>query len=398
MSLMVAFWMTLIGIVSIHTLGPVVILFSVAFLLELGRRRWSRRQLVTLLKFCAVSIGIAVVASGYWLLPLLLGHGATAQAVAGFGVGDEQAFAAAGGSAVGRVANIVRLQGFWAEGRDLFVLPQAHMAGWGLVVLLLWLCISVGVVSLWRRRQRFITIVLLTDAVVGTLLGAGIANVALKRLLPAFGGFREPHKFVMLVALAYAFFAAAGVQAILAHLERRKRRLRLSVAMGVALLLPVAITPTMFWGFGGQLQPRQYPKAWYDMNTRLGHGQNDTRVLFLPWHLYMDYGFAGRIIASPAPAFFDTSILSSNQPEFGAASPTDVDPAKAVLGGRILPSAPQGMHLGAQLASLRIKYVLLDKDDDYQKYGYLDQQTDLHLITQNSSFRLYANTAYKEKK
>ncbi|HEY4161031.1 MAG TPA: hypothetical protein VGM08_03135 [Candidatus Saccharimonadales bacterium] len=394
--LVVAVWITVIGIVSIHTLGLAGVLFVAVLVLAVWRSRHYDGQFAAVLKFSAVSIGLAFVMSSYWLVPLLLGHGTTDQAIAGFNTGDDQTFATLGGSVVGKVANVVRLQGFWAEGHGLFVLPQTHVVGWGLVVLLVWLLVGAGVVSAWRRQARCATAVLLVSAAVGVLLAIGVVNGPLEHAVRLFNGFREPDKFVGLVALAYAFFAAEGVRAVIDRYERSKQPVRRAAVLCVALLLPVVLTPTMFWGFGGQLRTVEYPVSWSAMNTRFNQDSSDFQVLFLPWHLYMYYGFAGRIIASPAPDFFDKSTLASNLPEIGHASPTDLNPQKLEL-DKMLPLAAGGTHLGSRLAPLHIKYVLLDKDDDYRRYGYLNRQTDLRLVSQDNNFMLYINTVYGEK-
>jgi len=150
----------------------------------------------------------------------------------------------------------------------------------------------------------------------------------------------------------------------------------------------------MFWGFGGQLQPHEYPNGWAALNQRLNQDRGKYQVLFLPWHLYMHYAFVGRIIASPAASYFDKPVVVSNELEFGGASPTVPDSRKTQLSKNILPNAAQGTHLGTQLAPLGIKYILLDKDDDYRSYSYLDHQADLHLISENTNFKLYLNTVF----
>jgi hypothetical protein len=393
-SICLGIWLTVIGIVSIHTLGPIAILLMVALVLVIWRDRHNN-QLARTLKFLGLSLVSMLILSSYWLVPLVLGHGATAQALNGFTSGDQQAFETLGGSPIGRLANVLRLQGFWAEGHDLFRSPQAHMIGWGLIVLALWLLIATGVRDAWRRHERFITVLLMASAGVGVLLAIDVANTALGNILPFFNGFREPQKFVALVALAYAFFAGQGVIALQDHYKRTKQWTRRTVALAVGILLPVLITPTMFWGFGGQLQAHQYPTAWVTMNERLDKDHSKYNVLFLPWHLYMYYGFVGRIIASPATNYFDKPMIVSNQMELKDASPTSIDPRKTLLNNAILPQAGRGTHLGARLAPLRIKYVLLDKDDDYSKYSYLSHQTDLHVVVDNANFVLYQNMAYR---
>ncbi len=394
-SVILGVWLTVVGIVSIHTLGSIAVLFGVAMPLLAWRNRRHGDRLMRMLKFLCLSLASMILLSSYWLIPLALGHGVTAQALNGFTNGDQQAFETLGGSPIGRLANVLRLQGFWAEGYDLFRMPQAHMIGWGLIVLALWVLIAVGVRNAWRQHQRFIVVLLMGSAGIGVLLAINVVNTTLGNVLPFFSGFREPQKFVALVTLAYAFFAGQGVTALRDHYIRAGQWARASGALAVALLLPILITPTMFWGFGGQLQSHQYPATWVAMNERLNKDHTNYNVLFLPWHLYMYYGFVGRIIASPATNYFDKPMIVSNQMELKDASPTSIDPRKTLLNSAILPKAGTGTHLGTQLAPLRIKYVLLDKDDDYLKYAYLAHQTDLRVVVDNANFVLYQNTAYR---
>jgi len=57
----------------------------------------------------------------------------------------------------------------------------------------------------------------------------------------------------------------------------------------LALSTPFFYSFTMFNGFWGQLKPTDYPKDWYEVNEFLNQDNQDFNVLFLPWHLYMDF-------------------------------------------------------------------------------------------------------------
>jgi len=119
-------------------------------------------------------------------------------------------------------------------------------------------------------------------------------------------------------------------------------------------------------------------------------------VLFLPWHLYARYQFAGRVIANPADDFFDKPLLISDDPELEGVGPAVPNAQKRLLTTRILAQAPKSSAVGLQLAPLQVKYVLLSKDDDYQAYRYLDHQTDLQLVTESATLKLYRNTAFRK--
>lgn len=361
---------TLIGIVSIHTLVLVGILMLVAATLG-----W--KQLKKYIQPGLAAAGVFVVLSSYWLVPLALGQGKTAATVASFTAADTQAFATLGGSPLGRAGNIMRLQGFWAEGRDLYLLPQDRAVLWGLMMLvIIGLCIT-GAVNL---RGRSVLPWLGISALIGLVLAAGT--------WPALTGLREPHKLVGLVALAYSVFLAFGINALLARLHKKNMAAYVSVA-ALLFVLPFLVTRVMLWGFDGQLAPRHYPPDWARVRDQLHQDTSGSSVLFLPWYQYMSFGFSGdRIIASPARPFFGSRTIVSQNPELGGAS--GGPPAQAQQ------TITQLLRGKQNPAGTNIKYILLAKELDYQKYNYLDKQPGLTIIADYPTLKLYKNQLWRQ--
>jgi len=384
-ALKLAGWTVLISIVSIHTLGLVAVIGIVAGGLSFWRYRQKSSYKRQLLKSLAVTAGVFVLASCYWLVPLLFGQGPTATTIQSFGSGDTAAFATVGSNPLAKAANVVRLQGFWAEDRGLFLLPQDQMPGWGLIVITLWIIVFLGGKYLWQSQRKFIVIVFGGSALIALLLALGMV---------ALPGFREPQKFVGLVALMYAVLFSQGITRF-AH-NYRKQPTKASAVTAAAFVLCVALTPIMFLGFCGQLSPRHYPADWQKIDQKLSSDADSFQTLFLPWHLYMHFAFAGRIIANPAESYFEKPVLVSNDPEFNGASVTSEDPIKQDLGQNILPNASQSANLGEKLAAKRIKYIIFAKESDAPDYDYLDKQSDLELIQETDSLKLYRNKAWKE--
>lgn len=380
-------WLTAIAIVSVHTLG----LAAVLLLAGLGTCAWRCRKnsriTLTTLKYGLLAFALFVAVNGYWLIPLLTGTNTQGRAIAQFSVGDQQAFATSGGDVLGKLGNILQLQGFWAEAEGLYLLPQEQLPGWGLAVLGMWVLVVTGAIWMWRNRR------VLTAMFAGAAItGAALAVIGTGSLF-ALAGFREPHKFVGLVALAYAVFAGMGTATILAWAKTRGEKL-FNTTVILILIIPVLLTPTMMVGFSGQLSPRQYPGDWYAMNDQLNRDTDDFTVLSLPWHLYMHYQFAGRVILNPTDRFFDKPTIISNQLEFKQASPTFPDTRKKLLSETILPDAAANPEFGKRLNELDIKYILLAKTFDYRAYEYLDHHPDLQLITETATLKLYRNLAY----
>lgn len=380
---------TIIGIVSIHTLGAVIIAAVVATGIVVWR---FRHKLKAFLTFGAVAIALFAALSSYWLVPLALGQGKTATIIGDFTVADTEAFETRGGNPAVRVGHIIRLQGFWVEDKGQFLLPQDRAMLWGLTALIIVALVIYGAVRLWQKN-RPITIFFAASGLIGLLLAAGMFGPVGDQIL-LMTGVREPHKLVGLLVVTYGVFLAFGVNGFLANMrERNETAYGLSAV--VLLIIPFLFMRVMFWGFSGQLTPRQYPTDWTTVNQQLNKDNTDFAALFLPWHQYMHFDFAGRIIASPASAFFDKPMVVSTDPELaGATSGQQDERGRAVE--RLIKDVNE-QELADELAEQNIKYVILAKDLDYEDYAYLDRTPELKRIGNYQTIVLYENTAWRQR-
>jgi len=394
------FWLitlsTVISIVSIHDIGLMAILTIVALCVTLWQQRADRVWRNKTLRLGLAGIGVWLLASSYWIIPLILGKGSVATQIASIGAHDQSAFATVGGSTLGRIGNIVRLQGFWAEVRDMYQLPQAHVHAWGLIGLLVWALAIVGGISLWRTRQRAVVAVLGVSGCIGGLLAMGVLNPWLAAHVPLLAGYREPQKFVALLALTYALFIARGATAITVYCHENGGKAFGIFVAGVILVMPLAWTPTMPYGLASQLHPVEYPADWSVVNARLKTDPGNFKTLFLPWHLYMRFNFAGHIIANPAANYFDKPVIVSDNPEFNGAALSNTTAAKRAL-DHLLSRAEQQDDFGAQLAALHIKYIIVDHDDNDQDAVDLARRADMQLLIQGRTLDLYRNKAYGDR-
>lgn len=393
-SAIVAAWVTIIGIVSIHTVGMTVLLALIGTCFALWQHRKQSDYLQKLLKLSLLAIAIFIVASSYWLVPLALGRGSTASAIAGFGAGDQQAFATVGSNTVAKLGNVLRLQGFWTEDRGMYTLPQEHIPTWGLIALLLWLLIIVGGVSLWKAGKRRLVIVFGSSALIAAVLAGGTLTGWLAGHIPLFAGYREPEKFVAIVALSFAILAASGVATTLKFCKEQGGKIFFIPASIVILAIPFVFASIMLWGCNHQLSPTHYPAEWFAINRQLEADRGNFQTLFLPWHLYMSFNFTNRVIANPAPGFFGKPIIISDNPEFKTASLAGTTPAKRTL-DRLLQNADRDPEFAYQLAALNIKYIVLANDDDFDKYAYLSKLSHIQLISSSATIELYRNEAYQ---
>lgn len=390
-------WALVISVVSIHALLPATIMALLVIVWRLAQLRGKREERVRLLKFMAGVAGVWILASSYWLLPLVSGSSQQADFIDSFSVHDRQAFATGGGSWGVQILNMLRLQGFWPERYGLFVLPQDVLPTslWSIALLVILLLAVAGGAVLWRRGSRGLLAVVLGMLVFGATVGAGMGGDWLARL-PILAGYREPHKLAMLVALAYVILGSFGLAAILKRAEQQKQEVLSGVLPPVALALPFVIAPCFLWAAKGQLQAADYPASWYAVNDQLSRNGENARSLFLPWHLYMHTNFAGRIIANPAPKFFDTPLLVSGDPEFGGAANTQPTAAARQIEAALNNIDANDKSFTTTLSSLGIQYVVLAKESDYREYGFLDQLPGLQKVADYREMSLYRNQEYKQ--
>ncbi|HKR82015.1 MAG TPA: hypothetical protein VJR27_03365 [Candidatus Saccharimonadales bacterium] len=396
-ALLVALWTTVVAIVSIHTLGLLAVIAITMGALFALQRRHDKRWLVGFLKWAGMGLGLTLVLNSYWLVPLLFGHGPTAHIVDGFTRSDLHAFAT-GSRGFGLVGNVLGLQGFWGDSKNLFLVSQDVFSWWRVPIVLLWALVLYGV-TVGLRRQRGVTLAFIALAFIGMVLSIGTAgtffapvNEWFVNTLPFFAGYREPQKFVALIALAYVYFGSVAVISIV-QLAQKQKALKdhAQTIAFVMCLLPLLCAPLMPWGFHGQLHAAEYPVEWNAINDRLtAECRKDCKVLFLPWHLYMRYSFAGRIIADPAPKFFHSSIVASSDPELQGAAPYGLSPTQKAMAATIPPKAAAGSnHVAADVYQYDIRYILLAKENDYEKYSYLDAQKNIQVVMDTPTLKLY---------
>ena len=398
-------WTLAISIVSIHMVGFTVLLSAAAAMTALIRHRRSGRQLAAIIKYGLVALGIVIIASAYWLVPYAAGQTPSAQLVSQFDSRDTAFFQTVGDKRLGLALNSAALYGFWGDNKGIYSLPKAQMPIWPIILLVLFILMFTGAKSSWRR-DRSVTAVLLVSGLMAIILSLGSAygplvpiNNWLNTYLPFFKGYREPQKFVAVAALAEAYFLGMGLSSLLKIAKTRKFRTWKLEGMGVIfLLLPILYTPTMLWGFSGQVKASNYPADWYSLNDKLNQDKDNYQVLFLPWHQYMKFQFAGRVIANPADIFFDKPVIQGDNAEFGEVYRSVSNPVTEGIENSVLRPANRLSNAGEILASYQVKYIIVAKEVDWRDYNFLDKQADIKLISESEHLKVYQNIAYNAGK
>lgn len=356
----------LCAVLSVHTL----VLLMIVGICSLVVGIWRSKKRFTIIKQTMLSICLFLIGSSFWLTPLLMGMSSIGAQVNSFGLADTAAFATLGDSALGKLAHIVRLQGFWAEDKPLYVLPQEVFMGWGIVVLAVLSLVIAGSVHVWRTSRRWM---------LGVLVGMGIAAIFLAVGIVHIPGLREPQKAVALLALSHAVLGGLGAAWLVAQIGDKFRH----VSTGLLCVLALLFTPNFLWAANGQLAATPYPPDWYAAKAFFAN-HSQSQILVLPWHQYLFVDFAGRTIRNPADFFFGPQAIVSDDPEFSELPPAGNQRA-AYVREIVLPAYN---NVGAKLKEQNIDYVLLLKVADYEEYAYLDQ-ADLLLISDTQTLQIY---------
>ncbi len=285
---------------------------------------------------------------------------------------------------------IATLRGFW---RVDLQQPQNNFGGRQILLAAGLLIGALGAFALFRKDRRRLA-GLLISAAVAMALAAGakgptgfLFDWAFDHV-PGFAIMREPQKFSAVIAIVGAYVFGEG----LARLRDSGSAARLGVVgpAVAAVAIPLALSPGMFWGYGGKLNGGgEYPASWAELNKQLGKG--DGAILALPWHLYAGYPFlGGRVIANPSPVIFDREVIAGDNAELPGLSTSSTSPRSAYL-SYLYGLGPRIHTFGALVAPLNVRYVLLATSADYTSYKWLENQSDLTPIARTGDFVVYQN-------
>jgi hypothetical protein len=205
--------------------------------------------------------------------------------------------------------------------------------------------------------------------------------------------YREPQKFLALVALAYAVFGAVGLEALAVRSDTRSSSARAWVASALAIGVATAYAYTMLWGFWGQVHLSHYPSDWARADQIMA-AEGPGRVLVLPWELYAVWSFTGgRIVANPAPSFFSREVIFGDNVGFTRIPTQSVDPFSAWVQD-ILAHRGKIQELGHLVAPLDVRFVVLLHEADRSRYSFVERQADLTAIYRGPRLDLFENMAW----
>jgi hypothetical protein len=359
------------------------------------------------LKWSAGAAVIFLVLNLYWLVPFFT---STGTALNQLSQTDQAAFAPSNVGEPGILFNILSMHGFW---RDSYIYAKDILPFWWVLFVLLLFLAAYGFICKvfpssrdsepgQKPARRWLPIAFAIMEITGFILALGAATDYTRPLfewlwdkIPFFRIFRDSQKFVALLCLSYAYLGGLGINELVDTLKQRIRRLfktGLMTLIILSLAAPFIYSFTIF-GFYGQLGVTDYPQAWYEVNDYLKRDSNDNNVLFLPWHMYMDFSWlpdTDKRLLNPSPQFFDKPVIAGDNIEIPGTYSESSDPISKYI-EFLLSRRNEINNLGELLAPLNVKYIILVNEADYELYDFLYRQEDLKVEFQKPGITLFNN-------
>lgn len=381
-------WITLIGILNIHTLFLVLFVFLIFLIYNLIKNRTETKSIV---KSVILIIIFFLVLNTYWLLPLATADSNKLQQIT---EQDLALFSTKPSLNLNVLTNTAAMYGFWRGG---YILPKNIIPIWlfyTLFFLILYLTVH-GYITTKNKNKNIFLIVGITSLILAVGITSNLFSKIFEFLfqnLFFFKGFREPHKFIALLVLVYSYLGGLGV----ANLKENTKKMLSLLIIILTISLPIIYTITMFNGFWGQLESVDYPQDWYEVNNYLNQDKDDFNILFLPWHMYIDFTWIpnkDKRISNPAMNFFDKPVIQGDNIEAGNIYSQSTNPISKYI-EFLLKNGDDITNLGNKLTLINVKYVILTKEVDYKNYEFLYKQKDIELVKETENLIVFKN---KEK-
>lgn len=221
------------------------------------------------------------------------------------------------------------LYGFWGERAGHFVFPEDVNPLWWVFSVILFL-VSIGGYRFSYKNNKKLVWFLILVWLLSWIFATGISSSRFWALnqwmfdnIPYYIGLREPQKWVGLLLFVRAtgiLLAFSKLLCLLDELRWSKREMQKKIVpLGVLVLILIANTPALIWGFYGQLVLSDYPTDYQTYKqTTLSWDLRKGNILILPRHSYLACPWTQRkIISNPLKAYLGNNpqIVSSDNIE-----------------------------------------------------------------------------------
>jgi hypothetical protein len=323
---------------------------------------WDRR-FGQVARVTGTTLAIVILMNLPWLVPAILRPSGLPASPRAF-----DAFRARSDSPLGLAGSLLSLGGMWntdlaPPGRETWLWVPSFA-----------LIASVVVIG-WARLRRLWPGFAFAGLLIGAALGLvtagalglpGLGSLARWVLLHVPGGglLRDSQRYLAPLALASAVGFGVGLDRILSSVERVPQLA--TVTLLIALLLPVALAPTLAWGARGRLGTSRYPPSWSEARRIMSDDPQPGRVLVLPWHQFFPMSWNGnRVVLDPAQRFFSRSALTPGRLELRSGPVPPEEPLLATADTLV----DSGRAFADIAPELGARYVLVLKEADWTTLG-----------------------------
>ncbi len=389
-----------IGLVlSIISISYHLLMLSLLFLSIIFIAQYISSKKIDTLKNLVKILSIYFLLNSYWILPFILNTESKTHTFASWISGqDIGLFTPKGATNFNVLFNVGSMHGFWRSAYDY---AKFHLPFWYvLYFVILFLSIHGFLIIKNDKRLRLISWLFVIFSVILLIFATGTSLPSFSKIFtfffekfPLFRGFREPHKLLSVVVLMYSFFGGVAVGDFSKEIKTQKLRKSLLSLIIVAIFFstPLIYSYTMLFGFKNQLGVSQYPEEWERAEEVMKRDDSDFNILFLPWHMYMDFNFNPKQrIANPANAFFSKPVISGDNIEAGGIYSQSNNPTSRYI-EFLLFNKNRIKNFGSLVSHLNVKYIILAKQADWLQYNFLFNQTDLQLIEESDQLVLFKN-------
>lgn len=221
------------------------------------------------------------------------------------------------------------LYGFWGERAGHFVFPENVNPLWWVFPVILFI-VSIGWYRFSYKNNKKLIWFLILVWLLSWIFATGISSSRFWALnqwmfdnIPYYIGLREPQKWVGLLLFVRAtgiLLAFSKLLCLLDELRWSKWEMQKKIVpLGVLVLILIANTPALIWGFYGQLVLSDYPTDYQTYKqTTLSWDLRKGKILILPRHSYLTCPWTQRkIISNPLKAYLGNNpqIVSSDNIE-----------------------------------------------------------------------------------
>ncbi|NYZ74043.1 hypothetical protein H0O00_02785 [Candidatus Micrarchaeota archaeon] len=383
----------LITLAAVSSHGVIILLVCCALMLvfHLLKNRAGLTNLLALIKPLALLAAATLVLNLFWIAPTIMLFGSTyAPSSPESYIMDFKLLA----MDLPPEASIATMHGFWRYG---FIYTKDVFQYWYVPFILIAALACAGLIALLRAKPHH-ALFLFAVFIIGFLLALGnggplsSAFTLFGKELPIYMIFRDSHKFIGMICLAYSMLGSYGANHVLRSLQRRKL-----AALAVILLLPL-IYNFGFFNFLGQIGTTQYPADWVEAGRIISADPSETSILVLPPYLYSTYSWSNatqKTLPTPAAHFFSKPVIISQ----GIMMPhiySDIKDVRGDYRAYIFKKRQYINNTAELLAPLNARYIIVLKEyEDADSYLWLFKRRggvdNITLVYEGDSLYLFRN-------